>query len=343
MKNLKTLFLLFPLLGSACSSGPKAEEYFSAYKTVGEGFSAVKAFSVSSSSASVHVEFVDDDGADLKVNNDSTPFAFTISVDDIAAKGFDDASISFKMAESTSARNKIKFEGAYLKKLSGIAISSGSFGCSIDSYLTGGNAYLDFKQSGTIRSLLSSLLKQEDYPGLPGNKVKMTLDDDAKKKVDEYLPITQYVEDLTSSRYDLFVDLYVTYPEGFSFLAEEKTKTISFSCADKAKAKSIVKSLVKDEDAFAKLDDAFEYASRLSLEYSVSFDASHLLTSSFAVTLGGFDKAAIKKDNPKLELFPTGEWHLGAKLDYAYPEGKATSFPDFSDYKEYELKKTEGK
>ena len=342
MKTIKNLFLLLPLLGTACSGGPKAEEYFSAYRTVGEGFASVEAFTVSSSSTSVHVAFVDKEGADLKINNDSTPFAYTLAVDDIGAKNFDDASISFKMAESTNGRNKIKFEGAYLQKMSGIAIKSGSFGCSVDAYVTQGNAYLDFKQSGTIRSLVSSLLKEEGYPSLPGNQVKMTLGAEAKTKVDDYLPITQYVGDLTSSRYELFVDLYGTYPEGFSFLTEEKTKTISFACSDKAKAKSIVKSLVKEEKVWEKLDPAFDYASHLSLDYSVSFDDAHLLTSSFAVVLSGFDKAAIEKNNPNLKLFPSGEWRLGAKLDFGYPQGKATGFPDFSAYKDYELKKTEG-
>ena len=334
----RPLFVLLPLLllSSCGAPAPDANAYFSAYEVAANALKQTKAIAISSNATSLKASLVDKEGDPLDVS--TTPLAFSLRCDDISATSIDNASIAFTMANASNTVNKLTLSGAYLKKMTKV-FSGGSISCDVNLYAIGGNAYVDFKSSSMVRTLLSEALVNAGYPKIQSNTIKLVfLDAEGKAKADEYLPLTKYFDDATSSRLTLFRDLYAANPNGFTFGDDAGNKTIAFTSNDKERTKSIAKDLIKDEEAWKKVDQYFSYCTNLSLEYAVTFNDKGPLSTSFAFNLSGFDKEAIEKDNPDAKLFPSGSWKIATKLDFSYPTDKIT-FPNFGSYREYELGK----
>lgn len=323
---------------SSCGGGDPSETYFSEYEVAASSLAKTTKLEISSKSTSLKASFVDVDGDTLEVS--TTPLAFTLRTDDIAASSVDEASIAFTMPASNTNLNKLTMSGAYLKKMTKV-FSGGSIGCDISLYASGGNAYIDFKSSSMVRTILSEALQNQDYPAIRSNTNKLVFDAETKQKVDDYLPLSQYFDEATSSRLELFRDLYQSAPEGFTFAENEGSKTIAFTSKDKEKTKSIAMDLIKDEERKADIDKYFAYCNSMSLDYSVTFDENGPLSTSFSFRLSDFDIEKIKTDSPSTKLFPTGSMQIATKLDFVYPTD-SISFPSFSGYREYVFEKTQG-
>ena len=336
----RILLLSLALLGSACAQAPKAEDYFNDFKTMGESLENHEKLEISTSSTSMKLSFVDSEGADLEVY--TTPLVFKIASDNLKDASLDSARVSFTMADRASNRNTITVKGTWLKKQA--AISAGSTALSIDAYLQGGNAYVDFKSSSLIRTAINEVLRNAGYEKLPGNQVKFASTPEIKKEIDGFLPLTQYLKDISSTSYDSFVDIYASSPDSFTFTTNNDEKSITVAIKNKETAKKIAKDLIKEEQAWTALEDGFDYAKNVSLDYEVTFSKDKLLSTSFAFKIDTFDIDAMKADNPDAGLYPSNTWTISSKLDFDYKGSDYTlTFPSFDSYREYSFEKTEAK
>lgn len=337
----RILLLSLALLGSACAQAPKAEDYFNDFKTMGESLENHEKLEISTSSTSMKLSFVDNEGADLEVS--TTPLVFKVASDSLKAASLDTARVALTMSDSGTNRNTITVKGSWLKKQTS-AISAGNMPLSINAYLSGGNAYVDFKSSGLVRTAINEVLRVSGYEKLPGNQVKFASTPEIKKEIDDFLPLTQYLKDISSTSYDSFVDIYASSPDSFTFATSNDEKSITVAIKNKETAKKIAKDLIKEEEAWTALEDGFDYAKNVTLDYAVTFSKDKLLSSSFSFKIDTFDIDAMKQDDPDAELYPSSTWTISSKLDFDYKGSDYTlTFPSFDSYREYSFEKTEAK
>ena len=334
---MKKLALLSLSLFALCACGAQMSEadYFDALEKAGNAYASHDALGVDGSNISLSFSLANKDGKDLTV--ETTPLSFSARFAGAESISLKDIGMSFTMPRSTSSLNRVTLKGSMLEgsKIISTAAAVG-LALSTNLYLDSEFVYLDLSDAATLRTVIYNILKEADIglDRLPA-KSKFAIGLDEMDFLEDYLPLTQYGEDVVNSFVDSLKTSYEASKDAFSFTQKDGTMVISFATSNKDDVKAIFNASSLAGTGMFDIDKVLNYAKTVSYSADIKFNETSILDTSFSLKASDFDKEAILADNPDLSYYPTGTFRLGGK--FSFVSGEAASLASKGNPEDYTL------
>ena len=324
--NAKPLLLVLPLiaLASCGDNAPSPTEYFDSFEVSAKKGLQNDYLGMTTSNGKVDTHFIsiDEEGTETEFGLGLNPLAFDLRIGGVHAQTVDGLSVSF--FGSTTKKSRVFITGFELPSI--IAGSDGGVALDPHFYFDQGTFYLDFADA----AIIPVALKQIDsrFSSLPIRGF-VTLDEEAKNSINEYMPLDEYFPEAVKSLKDEFVSAYSSAPSAFAFSQEGSVKTIKYAPTSWEQIRAIADGFINRAESSSSIDQQ---------EYSSFFDELQGETdiNRFVVALSydtdGLTKLSLdvslhfrEKDHGDEKFYPTGDMTFSGDLAFTYGEAAKPS------------------